>query len=46
MAVVLAGVALTRLAVVKRPAERTGRYQLSVMSTERDGLRGRSADPC
>ena len=49
MAVVLAGVALTRLALArsasgKRPAERTDRYQLSVMSTERDGSEGRSAD--
>jgi drug/metabolite transporter (DMT)-like permease len=59
MAVVLVGVALTRLsrnrltrgrstptrlAPAKRPGERTGRYQLSVMSTERDGTSGRSAD--
>ncbi|MEU4746610.1 DMT family transporter, partial [Actinosynnema sp. NPDC023658] len=73
MAVVLAGVALTRVALsrakrdhgrpgpstgerserglsgmgrsasAKRPGERTGRYQLSVMSTERDGSGGRSA---
>ena len=46
MAVVLAGVALTRLAPAKRPGERTGRYQLSVISTERDGPGGRSADHC
>ncbi len=49
MAVVLAGVALTRLALArsargKQPAERHGHYQLSVMSTERDGAGGRSAD--
>jgi drug/metabolite transporter (DMT)-like permease len=54
MAVVLIGVALTRLtwgrptptrlAPAKGPGERTGRYQLSVMSTERDGGGGRSAD--
>ncbi|MER5262562.1 DMT family transporter [Actinosynnema sp. NPDC002837] len=44
MAVVLVGVALTRLAPAKRPGERTGRYQLSVISTERDGGGGRSAD--
>ncbi|ONI86872.1 EamA family transporter [Saccharothrix sp. ALI-22-I] len=49
MAVVLAGVALTRLALTrsaltKRPPERKRRYQLSVMSTERDDPRGRSAD--
>ncbi|XVS60535.1 DMT family transporter [Actinosynnema sp. CA-299493] len=49
MAVVLAGVALTRLALArsaagKRPAGRPGHYQLSVMSTERDGGDGRSAD--
>jgi drug/metabolite transporter (DMT)-like permease len=44
MAVVLAGVALTRLALAKRPPERKTRYQLSVMSTERDDSRGRSAD--
>ncbi|WP_367128115.1 DMT family transporter [Saccharothrix sp. HUAS TT1] len=49
MAVVLVGVALTRLAVRrstpdKRPAERPGHYQLSVMSTEGDEPRGRSAD--
>ncbi|MCE6997470.1 DMT family transporter [Saccharothrix sp. S26] len=49
MAVVLAGVALTRLAPArsaadKRPPERTGHYQLSVMSTERDGAGGRSTD--
>lgn len=49
MAVVLAGVALTRLALArsaadKRPAERPGHYQLSVMSTEGNGPGGRSAD--
>ncbi|MFJ6673536.1 DMT family transporter [Actinosynnema sp. NPDC091369] len=49
MAVVLAGVALTRLALArsaagKRPVERRGHYQLSVMSTEGDGAGGRSAD--
>ncbi|MFD1151743.1 DMT family transporter [Saccharothrix hoggarensis] len=49
MAVVLAGVALTRLgatrsALAKRPPERRRRYQLSVMSTERDTVRRRSAD--
>lgn len=49
MAVVLAGVALTRLAMArsaagKRPAERPEHYQLSVMSTEGDGAVGRSAD--
>ena len=49
MAVVLAGVALTRLALArsasgKHPTERDARYQLSVMSTERDGRSGRSAD--
>jgi drug/metabolite transporter (DMT)-like permease len=44
MAVVLAGVALTRSALAKRPPARTGRYRLSVMSTERDAGRGRSAD--
>ncbi|MEV8441982.1 DMT family transporter [Actinosynnema sp. NPDC051121] len=49
MAVVLGGVALTRLALArsaagKHPAERPERYQLSVMSTERDGAGGRSAD--
>ncbi|WP_073893082.1 DMT family transporter, partial [Saccharothrix sp. CB00851] len=44
MAVVLAGVALTRLVPGKRPAERTDRYHLSVMSTEREGSGGRSAD--
>jgi drug/metabolite transporter (DMT)-like permease len=44
MAVVLAGVALTRSAVAKRPLERTGRCQLSVLSTGRHADRRRSAD--
>ncbi len=44
MAVVLGGVAMTRLALAKRPFEGKRRYPLSVMSTEGDDLRGRSAD--
>jgi hypothetical protein len=43
---VLLGVALTRLAVTKTPPERRAPYQLSVISTERDPERRRSADPC
>lgn len=42
--VVLAGVAMTRTAPAKRPPERRPPYQLSVMSTQRDVPRGRSAD--
>ncbi|WP_433273963.1 DMT family transporter [Actinosynnema sp. CS-041913] len=44
MAVVLCGVALTRLAVPKPPPGGPGRYQLPVISTEREQTGGRSAD--
>ncbi|MEU4803888.1 DMT family transporter [Actinosynnema sp. NPDC023587] len=46
MAVVLVGVAMTRSAAAKPPQDGSGPCPLPVLSTERDGPRGQSADPC